>query len=98
MSGPYVSDNGDIWIERGSAPWPAILAEARSMADEILDYYPSGVLRYDGIQSNVRVSDEHEYPHGEDLEEPEEALDREMEVCNGCCRTITAHHFRAVEP
>jgi hypothetical protein len=85
--GPYVNDSGDIWIERGAMPWPKVLLEARWMADEILDYYPSGVLRYDGIEEGVRVSDEYEQPHMDE------------ESCKeGCCRTITAYHFRAVEP
>ena len=89
MRGPYVNEEGDIWIERGSAPWPRIQREARSMATEVLDFYPNGILRYEGIETDVRVSDTREAPHMFDEDRCEE---------DGCCRTIVAHHFRAVEP
>lgn len=87
MSGPYVNDDGDIWIERGSAPWPAIQHEAREMAD-VLSGWPSDTrLVYDGIDLAIRVSDENEAPCELWSDDPPCA----------CCRTIDAHHFRAVE-
>lgn len=87
MRGPYVNDEGDIWIERGSAPWPKVQREARAMADELIDVRPYAILRYEGIEQDVRVSDEHEAPAmaGEEGHE-------------ACCRVIDAYHFRAVEP
>ena len=88
----YISEDGDIWIERGVAPWPRIQAEARSIADEMGDYwsYDRTVMRYVGVEEGVRVSDENEAPCSEYPDDPE------WKPCE-CCRTITAHHFRAVE-
>jgi hypothetical protein len=89
MSGPYVNDDGDIWIERGSARWPAIQREAREAADEMGDYANDDMrIVYAGLVSGVRVTDEHE--------EPCSIMDPDDPLCT-CCRTITAHHFRTVE-
>lgn len=88
MSGPYVNEEGDIWIEKGIMPWPRVLSEARWMVDEQLGPYPQGILRYEGVQDGVRVSDVREYVHYDD----EDCGDEK------CCRTVTAYHFRAVEP
>jgi hypothetical protein len=93
MSGPYVNDDGDIWIERKSAPWPVIQHEARLMADEMDwgSYFLSDTtLVYEGIVEDVRVSDEHEAACERYPDDPEWA------PCT-CCRTIVAHHFRVVE-
>lgn len=101
MKGPYVNDEGDIWIERGSAPWPRVLREARSMADEILDTYPNGILRYEGIDHGVRVSDNHETDgvHGDDDGcADSQDMDYNDPAFVPCCRTVVAYHFRAVEP
>jgi hypothetical protein len=93
---PYTNDDGDIWIERGIAPWPAVQREASLIAREVGDY--DSIAKYIGIEKGVRVSDEHEYPHDEEMEDPQEAADRDMPVCDGCCRTIEAYHFQSVEP
>jgi hypothetical protein len=101
MTGPYVNDEGDIWIERGSAAWPRIVREARWMADELLDVYPNGILLYEGIDPDVRVSDNHEAGgvHGDDHGCADwQEKDRNDPAFEPCCRTIIAHHFRAVEP
>jgi hypothetical protein len=29
MSGPFVNDDGDVWVERGVVPWSKAWAEAR---------------------------------------------------------------------
>lgn len=79
----YGNEAGDIWIERGSAPWPRIQHEAKASA--WFEWADDGVLRYEGIEEDVRVSDEREFPH------------LEPEDCPGCCRTIVAHHFRMEE-
>jgi len=88
MGGPYVNEDGDIWIEKGSRPWPRVLYEARGIVDEQLGPYPQGILRYEGIDDGVRVSDERESPHWDDEDCGEDR----------CCRTVVAYHFRAVEP
>lgn len=93
---PYINESGDFWIERGVASWPVIQHEAASWAREIGDW--DSVSKYVGLVVDVRVSDEREDPHDEDMEDPEEAEARDMPVCAGCCRTITAYHFRSEEP
>jgi hypothetical protein len=80
----YVNEDGDVWVERGSAPWPAIQREAAAMVRQMGDW--DSVSRYEGIDRYVRVSDEREMP----------CMDEED--CKGCCRTIVAHHFRVVDP
>lgn len=88
MTGPYINEDGDIWIERGSAPWPAIQHEARQMADEMDGAWTRGstALRYLGISPAIRVSDHEEYP----------CTDADGNFRLDCpqCRTIAAHHFR----
>ena len=95
MSGPYVND-GNFWLERDGTPWPRILREAASWARQMGD---SGtVMRYDGIQSDVRVSDEREDVHsfdewcadsqGKELGDPDFVP---------CCRTTTCYAFRVAE-
>jgi hypothetical protein len=103
MNGPYVNEDGDVWIERGSAPWPRIQREARYMLDE-LGCGPSDgfVIEYLGIETGVNVSDEHEYPHHDPPDGCRDSLDLEdgEEPPPGwqpCCRVIEAHHFRGDE-
>jgi hypothetical protein len=83
MTGPYVNEDGEIWIERGSVSWPAARHAAADMARWLGD--DRSVAIYEGIERHVRVSDEREEPHME-------AAD-----CAGCCRTIDAYSFRTVE-
>lgn len=97
MRGPYVNEEGEVWIERGSARWPAIQREARNILDEMgydLDY----VMRYEGIVKDARVSDENEFPHLDDVGCIEaQGEDYDASTFVPCCRTIEAHNFRAVE-
>lgn len=97
MNGPYVNDDGDIWIERGSTTWPRAQREAAVTARDIGDYY--SVSRYEGIDLDVRVSDEHEYAHGDD-DACADSQDMDYDDPNftPCCRTVAAYHFRSVEP
>lgn len=83
MGGPYVNDNGDVWVERGSVPWPKARSEAWSVVDTGWSWADIG-LAYMGIARDVLVSDQHEAPC-------EAAPD-----C-GCCRRIDAYHFQQVE-
>ena len=79
----YVNDDGYIWVERRSAPWPYIHRAAMAMA--ALHNEPGwrwGVT-YEGIRSDVLVTDMHEAPC---IEQP----------CK-CCRRIEAHQFFMVE-
>jgi hypothetical protein len=91
---PYVNDDGDVWIERGVAPWPVIRHWGRIMAIEL----GGDLSEYVGIEFDVRVSDEHEYSHGDD-DGCADSRDTTIKAPGfvACCRTITAHHFRAVE-
>jgi hypothetical protein len=97
---PYVNEDGEVWIERGSAAWPKIQHEAYSMLDE-MGWGPwDGYRReYVGIEEGVRVSDQHEYSHGDDdgCADSQNVEDSEAPGFVPCCRTITAHHFRGVE-
>lgn len=94
----YINEDGDLWIERGVAPWPAIQHEAAAMAAEISD---SGKVRYEGIQVDVRVSDNNEASmvHGDDdgCADSQFGGDPAPDGWEPCCRTVEAHHFRAVE-
>ncbi|HEX5016486.1 MAG TPA: hypothetical protein VFX15_02740 [Actinomycetes bacterium] len=99
MNGPYVNGDGDVWIERGTAPWPRIQREAFNVLYEMgwgrADGYS---MEYQGAEKDVRVSDEHEYPHGDD----DGCADYQGKDYNDpgfepCCRSIEAHHFRGVE-
>lgn len=83
MSGPYLNEDGDIWVERGVVPWSQARREALSVVDTGWTWAEVG-LAYEGIQKSVLVSDENEAPC-------ENAPD-----CR-CCRYITAYHFRQVE-
>ncbi len=104
MKGPYVSEDGDVWIERGSAPWPRIQREGYAMLDEMGWGVADGYRReYVGIETDVRVSDNNEAGaiHGDDdacADASDVDLDNPPEGWEPCCRTVTAHHFRGVEP
>jgi hypothetical protein len=76
-------DNGMLWIERRSAPWPFIsraAMRAASLTDGYRDHH--GVV-YEGIRKAVRVSDKHEMPC--------------KDTSCSCCRYIEAHQFQIVE-
>jgi hypothetical protein len=92
MSGPYVNDDGDIWVERGAVPWPKARVEARSVIDWMY-WATSDRLVYEGIDRHILVSDGNEAP----CESAYEA-DRRGEAprCD-CCRVIDAYHFRTEE-
>lgn len=83
MSGPYLNEDGDVWVERGSVPWPKALREAWSVVDTGWTWADVG-LAYEGIQRGVLVSDENEMPC------------EDAPACK-CCRLIDAYHFRQVE-
>ena len=92
MNGPYVNEDGDFWLERDGTPWPRILAEAASWAHQMGDW--DSVMRYDGIQKDVRVSDELEYVHGDD----DGCADAQGTTIDDpgftpCCRTTTCYAF-----
>jgi hypothetical protein len=91
MSGPYVNDDGDVWVERGAVRWPkAVWAEARIG----LDYWDfDGRLIYDGIERHVLVSDEQESA----CLSAQEAVDEGRAPTCGCCRVIDAYHFHGEE-
>lgn len=97
MRGPYVNDDGDFWLERDGTPWPKILKEAASWARELGD--PMSVMRYDGIQHDVRVSDELEYVHMDDDgcadSQGKESDDPDFEPC---CRSTTCYAFHVEGP
>ena len=92
MSGPYVNEDGDVWVERGSVPWPKARREAWSVVDTGWTWATVG-LAYDGIEHNVLVTDEYEMP----CEAASEAKQRGEAPTCGCCRLIDAYHFRQVE-
>lgn len=92
MSGPYVNDDGDIWVERGSVPWPRARHEAWNVADTGWTWAAVGLV-YEGIQHDVLVSDGHEMP----CEAAYEAKQRGVAPTCGCCRLIQAYHFRTAE-
>jgi hypothetical protein len=87
VNGPYVSNEGDVWIERGDAPWPRIQRAARMILDEMGYDEPGYPMRYEGIEQGVRVSDNNEA----------DGVHAEETGCD-CCRTVVAHHFRAEDP
>jgi hypothetical protein len=92
----YVNDEGDVWIPKGSGPWPKILREARGMLDMIAD---PGPMEYLGV-TEVRVSDEHDADglHHDD-DGCADSQDTRLEAPGfvPCCRTEQGHHFRAKE-
>ena len=92
MSGPYVNDDGDVWVERGSVPWPRARREAWSVVDSGWTWAAVG-LAYEGIDRAILVSDEEEAP----CESAYEAHGRGEAPPCGCCRVIDAYHFRQVE-
>lgn len=96
MNGPYVSDNGDVWIERFDVPWPRAQAEARSYLSEM--GWEDEPMDFVGVEQEVRVSDEHEYVHGDD-DGCADSQDTTIEAPGfvACCRTIAAYHFRGRE-
>lgn len=97
MRGPYINEDGDLWIERGTAPWPKVRQAACWMADEISD---SGKVRYVGIEKDVRVSDNNEAGsvHGDDDGcADSQGVDYDDPGFEPCCRTVEAYHFQAVE-
>jgi len=97
---PYVSDDGDVWIERGVGPWPKIQREAKNILYEM--GYDEGPMRYVGLEQDARVSDNNEpnWVHGDDdaCADAHFEGDDPPEGWEPCCRTIVAHHFRAEEP
>lgn len=83
MNGPYINDDGDVWVERGVVAWKDARREAWSVAGTDWTWADVG-MAYLGIDRGILVSDENEMPC-------ENAPD-----C-GCCRRIDAYHFRTIE-
>lgn len=83
VTGPYVNEEGDIWIERGSVPWPQARREAWSVTDTGWTWAEVGLV-YEGIDHGILVSDENEAP----CENAPDCM---------CCRRIDAYHFRTIE-
>jgi hypothetical protein len=91
MSGPYVNDDGDVWVERGPVRWPT---EVWMQAREGLDYWDTDDrLVYDGIQHDVLVSDKEEAA----CSSAHEAVAEGRPPTCGCCRVIDAYHFHGEE-
>ena len=89
MNGPYVSEDGDVWFERGDTSWN----EARKQAKWYIDGWDRIV--YVGIETGVRVSDELEYVHGDDDACADaQGADFDSPEFAPCCRDIEAYHFR----
>ena len=86
MSGPYVNDDGDVWVERGSVPWPQARREA---AEALVGFVGPAALVYDGIELRVLVSDREEQP----CESAWEAEREGRSPTCGCCRVIDAYSF-----
>lgn len=99
MKGPYVNEDGDLWIERGSCSWNEAQREAKGY---LVGEFSADAIEYVGAESGVRVSDENEYVHWdeEDCREiAEDGLPEGEELpadWRPCCRTVEAWHFRAV--
>lgn len=88
MSGPYVNDSGDVWVERGMVKWKDAYREASSTIGD-----PWFKVEYVGIVRDVLVADHEEAP----CEAASEAHVRgEAPTCK-CCRTIEAYHFRQAD-
>lgn len=84
----YVNDDGDVWVERGSVPWPQARRAALEACDTGWTWAEVGLV-YEGKQDGVLVSDEHEMPC-------ETARETNPPECS-CCRRIDAYHWRQVE-
>jgi hypothetical protein len=94
----YVNEDGDAWIERGIAPWPRIQREGFAALDEMGSDATNYRRTYEGIDRECRVSDVNEYVHGDDDGCADaQGIDYNDPAFRPCCRTIEAHHFRAVE-
>jgi len=90
---PYINeDTRDLYFERGQAPWPRILASAKSWARQMGE--EATVAVYKGIIQDGRVSDIHEYVHGDD-DGCADSQDMEYEDPKfvPCCRSAVLYHF-----
>ena len=95
--GPYTNQDGEIWIERGDGSWNQAQREAKYTLEEMgYDRVEGYVIRYAGISQKIRVTDEHEWAHGDD-DGCADYQGKELDdpTFEPCCREIEAWHWYA---
>lgn len=96
MKGPYVNEDGDLWIERGDVSWNRAQHEARGY---LVGEMEADAIRYVGKENDTRVSDEIEYVHMDDdgcADADDVDLANPPKGWKPCCRTANTYHFEAV--